>query len=341
MRDPLERAADPSRVLCDPPPLPPGLAARAGEVTGARIDRDVRVLDGIDARVLPFGHADYPARLAALADAPPVLLVRGDPTALGAPAIAIVGARAATRAARTYTRRLARALAARGLTVVSGLARGIDAEAHRGALEAGGVSVGVLACGIDQTYPPEHRALASEVADSGAVVSEMPLGTSPRRELFPLRNRIISGLCQGVIVSEARARSGSLITVRHALEQGREVFVLPGAIEGPFAVGSNRLLRDGARAILSVDDLLEDLGLSATGSSDPCIQTAGAEAMEPRSRDALVGEILRALADEPLSLDALTERVAADPARLAERLIDLELEGRVGIERDGRFHRRG
>jgi DNA processing protein len=267
--------------------------------------------------------------------------VRGDPSALGAPAIAIVGARAATRAARTHTRRLARALAARGLTIVSGLARGIDAEAHRGALEAGGVSVGVLACGIDQTYPPEHRALASEVADSGAVVSEMPLGTSPRRELFPLRNRIISGLCQGVIVSEARARSGSLITVRHALEQGREVFVLPGAIEGPFAVGSNRLLRDGARAILSVDDVLEDLGLSATGSSDPRPPTEGAEAVEPRSRDALEGEILRALADEPLSLDALTERVDADPARLAERLIDLELDGRVGIERDGRFHRGG
>ncbi len=345
VRDRLERVRDPRRVLNDPPSLPPGLATSAGGVNASRIERDVRALERIDARLLPFGHPDYPARLAALADAPPVLLVRGDPRALGAPAIAIVGARAATRAARTHTRRLARGLAARGLTIVSGLARGIDAEAHRGALEAGGVSVGVLACGIDQTYPPEHRALAEEVAASGAVVSEMPLGTSPRRELFPLRNRIISGLCQGVIVSEARARSGSLITVRHALEQGREVFVLPGALEGPFAVGSNRLLRDGARAILSVADVLEDLGWTEEGSAErperTPISTPATRASEPRSRDALEGEILRALADEPLSLDALTERIDAEPAQLAERLIDLELDGRIGIERDGRFHRSG
>lgn len=250
--------------------------------------------------------------------------------------MAIVGARAATRAARGQARRLARALAGSGLTIVSGLARGIDAEAHRGALEAGGVSVGVLACGLDQTYPPEHRALAAELAATGAVVSEMPLGTSPRRELFPLRNRIISGLCDGVIVVEARRRSGSLITVRHALEQGREVFVLPGTTEGPFAEGSNRLLREGARAITHAADVLEDFGIPAAGlppDGAPSAGGAGSPAPGDHAR-----AIVDALAAGPLSRDALLTAVVPDAARLAESLIDLELAGRILEERDGRFH---
>ena len=140
------------------------------------------------------------------------------------------------------------------MTIVSGLARGIDAEAHRGALEAGGRTLGVLACGLDRIYPPEHRQLVEEMLENGAILSEMPLGVAPRREFFPLRNRIISGLCLATIVVEARRRSGSLITVRHALNQGREVFVVPGSIDGPFAEGTNQLLRDGARPIRSGSD---------------------------------------------------------------------------------------
>ncbi len=338
VRDRLSSGEGPSSILRTPPALLPGLA-RARAVAPAR---DARTLERIGARVLPFGHADYPARLAALADAPPVLLVRGDATALSTPAVAIVGARAATRSARSQARRFARALAARGLSIVSGLARGIDAEAHRGALEAGGRSIGVLACGLDRTYPPEHRALADALAVDGAVVSEVPLGTAPRRELFPLRNRIISGLCRGVIVVEARRRSGSLITVRHALEQGRDVFVLPGATEGPFAEGSNRLLREGAIAITDPEDVLEDLGIDAAeeGAAGPASREAQGARAAPEP-DGLAGRILAVLGEGPRSREAIFTEFETESGALAECLLDLELRGRIRDERDGRLHRVG
>ena len=331
IRDRLEAGEGPASILGQPPPLPPGLT-RAPSVAPAR---DARTLDRIAGRVLPFGHPDYPARLAAIADAPPVLLVRGDPRVLSTPAVAIVGARAATRSARSQARRFARALAARGITIVSGLARGIDAEAHRGALEAGGRSIGILACGLDQTYPPEHRALADELAENGAVVSEVPLGTSPRRELFPLRNRIISGLCRGVIVAEARRRSGSLITVRHALDQGRDVFVLPGPTEGPFAEGSNRLLREGAVAITEPEDVFEDLGLAGAATD------GGGEVTAVPRLDPLAQSVMRALAEGPLAREGLVAVLTVDPAQLAECLLDLELSGWIREERDGRLYRIG
>lgn len=325
-------------VLRSPPELPPGLLTAPPVEPG----RDACHLERIGGRVLPLGHADYPPQLAALTDAPPVLLVRGDARALSAGAVAIVGARAATGSARSQARRFARALAARGLTIVSGLARGIDAEAHRGALEAGGRSVGVLACGLDRIYPPEHRALADDLAAAGAVVSEVPLGTSPRRELFPLRNRIISGLCRGVIVVEARRRSGSLITVRHALEQGRDVFVLPGTTEGPFAEGSNRLLREGAIAITDPEDVLEDLGI---GTSSACRRPGtGRDSVASPVRsvpEGLAARILASLATGPRSRETLLVELAVGSAELAESLLDLELADRVREERDGRFYRVG
>jgi DNA processing protein len=207
----------------------------------------------------------------------------------------------------------------------------VDAEAHRGALEVGGVTVAVLAGGVDRIYPPEHRDLAREICQSGAVLSEMPLGTPPRRELFPLRNRIISGLCRGVVVVEARSRSGSLITVRHALAQGREVFVLPGASEGPFAEGSNRLLRDGARAIRGAADVLEDLGMDSS-------QGAPGRGGGP-SRGGLEDLILSLLGDAPRDRERLLVEVKADPGRLAAALLGLELAGHVVEERDGRLYR--
>ena len=283
-------------------------------------------------------HADYPERLATLSDAPPVLLVLGCVAALDAPAVAIVGARAATRAARSQARRLGRELAAQGITIVSGLARGIDAEAHRGAIEAGGRTVAVLACGLDLTYPPEHRELACEIAIEGAVVSEVPLGTSPRRELFPLRNRIISGLSLGIIVVEARRRSGSLITVRHALNQGREVWVVPGASDGPFAEGSNQLLREGARAIRNAADVVEDLGAAVRDlrRGEAIVTSPSGSANSPRS--SIEQKILAVLSTGAATRDDLLARVELDPGSLAKALLELELEGRIIEERDGRFH---
>jgi DNA processing protein len=224
-----------------------------------------------------------------------------------------------------------------GFSIVSGLARGIDAEAHRGALEVHGRSVGVLACGPDRVYPPEHRKLAEEMIETGAVISEMPLGMPPRRNHFPLRNRIISGLCRAVIVVEARRRSGSLITVRHALDQGRDVFVVPGSIEGPFAEGTNQLLRDGARPIRCARDVIEDLEMDTRldlEPPDPVQRSTGPAA----GSDSLEACVLAVLADGPATRDELLLRAELDASGLATALLELELAGRIVEERDGRFH---
>jgi len=294
-------------------------------------------LERLGIRVVPLTDPAYPRPLAALADAPLVLLVRGQVAVLSAPGIAIVGARAATHAARMTAQRLARELAAAGFTIVSGLARGIDAAAHRGALEVDGRSIGVLACGPDQVYPPEHRKLAEEMIEAGVVMTEMPLGVAPRRSHFPLRNRIISGLCCAVIVVEARRRSGSLITVRHALEQGREVFVVPGSIEGPFAEGTNQLLRDGARAVRCARDVIEDLGIDGRTDLDPVV-SAWPSAGRGTNPDSLEARVLELLAEGPATRDELLLRVELDASGLASALLELELTGRIIEERDGRIH---
>lgn len=297
--------------------------------------------EALGIRVLLVGRPDYPPRLDLLADAPPILLVRGDPGLLEKPAIALVGARAATELGARTARRLGRTLAESGFVIVSGLARGIDGEAHRGALEAGGRTLAVLACGPDRIYPPEHRRIAEEILEHGALVSEMPIGTPPRAAHFPLRNRLISGLSLAVIVVEARRRSGSLITVRHALNQGREVFVVPGSVEGPFAEGSNQLLREGARAVRDARDVIEDLGAivgtlpssvesQPTGSSQPSEPTGGAS----------VSRVLDALEPGPLDRDELQRRSGLEAGTLARVLLELELAERIVEERDGRIHRR-
>lgn len=334
--------------------LAPGAALAGGAC--ARAERDAARLARLGGDVVARLDPDYPAALAALADAPSVLLVRGVRSALAGPALSIVGARAATRAARRRARELGRDLAAKGFTIVSGLARGIDAEAHRGALEAGGVTVAVLAGGLDRLYPPEHRALADEIADRGAILSEMPLGTPPRRELFPQRNRLISGLSLGVLVVEARERSGSLITVRHALAQGREVFVVPGSVDGPFARGNHRLLRDGARPIATADEVVEDL-VAFDGALARALERA-VEAARPAplpraeagpdgipagrqtgAAGALERSVLEALRDGPLDLEALAVATGIAAGPLAAVVLDLTMAARIVEERDGRLAR--
>lgn len=312
-----------------------------GDLAGAQ-PREIEIvarLERISATLLPLTHSAYPEALAALDDAPLVLGVRGSPAVLSSASIGIVGARAATREARAHARRLGRELASAGLTIISGLARGIDAEAHRGALEAGGKTVGVLACGIDQVYPPEHRALAQEISQTGAVISELPPGAPPRRNHFPLRNRIISGLSLGIIVVEARQRSGSLITVRHALAQGREVFVVPGAVSGPFAEGTNQLLREGARPVRNAEDVLEDLGRKVEPKRGVARNSAGqAGAGVPEDPFAL--RVLAALESGPLSREALLVESGVGAADLGRILFELQLVGCIEEERDGRIYSR-
>lgn len=210
--------------------------------------------------ILPRAGSGYPRSLLEICDAPPVLYVRGQLLPSDSLAVAIVGSRNCTHYGRTQAARLAGGLARAGIVVVSGLARGIDAAAHRGCLEAGGRTIAVCAPGLFKMYPPEHQDLAQEIADNGAVVTESPLERGPQRGLFPQRNRIIAGLSLGVIIIEAGRKSGALHTARHAMEQGREVFAVPGRIDTPNSDGCHDLIRDGVALIRDVNDVLEALG---------------------------------------------------------------------------------
>jgi DNA processing protein len=213
--------------------------------------------------------------------------------------------------------------------VVSGLARGIDAAAHEGALEAGGATIAFQACGPERVYPAQHRALAGRIGAQGAVVTELPVGTPPRAAYFPLRNRLISALAEAVVVVEARERSGSLVTARCAADQGVEVWAVPGPLDAPTSVGPNRLIQQGAGLLLEAGDVLQALGIEAR---EPC-----APAQDGRPQGPLARAILRALRHRPQPRDELAAALASPPAALAAALLELELAGRVREDRDGRL----
>jgi len=281
-------------------------------------------------RAIGIDADSYPARLREIADPPPVLWVSGQPAALADPIVSIVGSRAGSPYALSVAERLAADLAVHGITVASGLARGVDSAAHRGALAAGGITVGVLGCGADIIYPPEHATLASEIAIRGAVMSEFVPGTVPKPAFFPRRNRIISGLARAVIVIEAGEKSGSLITARCALEQGRDVLAVPGNVLSGRNRGGHALLRDGARLVEAVEDVLEELGLSSA---------AGSRA----SKEAPVGPtdpvLTTMLPGESADLEQISGRSGLSVAELLPRLLQLELAGGVRREPGGRFVR--
>jgi DNA processing protein len=301
------------------------------DALGGPEDPALSALARLGLRGLPLPSPRYPARLRRLVDPAPLLWVQGDLTALAGPCVAIVGPRAPTAYGRTVARALARALASAGVVVVSGLARGVDAEAHEGALEAGGRTVAFQACGPDLVYPADHRGLAARIAASGALVSELPPGTPPLAPHFPLRNRLISGLSLAVVAVEARERSGTLVTVRHAAEQGVEVLAVPGPIDAPTSRGTNRLLRDGARPLLDVRDVLAAIGVEVELAPP---RDAGAPAP---GLSALAAAVLAALAEAPSDRDGLCRRLARGPAELAAALLELELGERIAEDRDGRL----
>jgi len=284
---------------------------------------------------IPRGGAGYPALLAQLHDPPPRLWLRGDAVdALARPAVAVVGARSCSAYGSQVARSLARDLAGAGLVVVSGLARGIDAEAHRGALEAGGATVAVLGCGIDRDYPARHAELARRIVEAGGlVVSEYEAGVEPAPWRFPARNRIIAGLALATVVVEARERSGALITADFALELGREVFAVPGEITSDLAAGTNRLIRQGAAPLLEVEDVLDALGIEAEpGGASASVADVG----EPARR------VLAELADGPRGPDDLVRTTGLDAATVAAALVELELAG-AAFEAEGTYRpaRRG
>ena len=305
----------------------------------AELDAAVGALRRAAAVAVPFGSPRYPERLARLSDAAPLLLVRGDVSALSAPCVAVVGSRAATVYGRAMAARFAERLAAEGLVVVSGLATGIDAVAHGAALDAGGRTLAVLACGPERVYPSRHRRLSDRIVRSGTIVSEFPPGTPPLRPYFPLRNRLISGLSLAVLVVEARERSGSLITASHAAEQGVDVYAVPGPLTSPTSAGTNRLLRDGAYVALDAEALLEALRLGGAIPPRPVDAPLDAAPRERAAEPADHGgeQVVTALLDEPLTRDELGRRLSRSPQQLALELLELELGGRVAEDRDGRL----
>ena len=293
----------------------------------ADIDREEARLTQAGGRFVVVGDADYPAALAAVPGAPPVLSTIGDLRLLARPTLALVGARDASLAGRRFAAELAATLGAAGFVIASGLARGIDAAAHEAALGTG--TVAVLAGGIDQVYPPQNATLHQAVAARGLLLSESPLGTPPVARAFPRRNRIVSGLSAGVIVIEAAARSGSLITAQRAAEQGREVFVVPGSPMDPRYAGSNSLIRDGAILARDANDILSVLGR-------PSVATQPLERKGQNRPEGDTAKVLEALGATPTAVDELVRRCQVSAAAVAEVLLALELEGRLERHRGNR-----
>jgi DNA processing protein len=311
-----------------------------GERDREGIARDLAWLQGPHRSLLTADDPRYPPQLAAVRGMPPALFVEGDPAALALPQVAIVGSRAPTAAGRETAFELAARLAAAGFAITSGLAAGIDGQAHRGALAARGVTIAVCGTGLDRVYPDAHRQLAAHIATAGALVSEFPTGTPPRSQNFPRRNRLMSGLARGVLVIEAAARSGSLITARLAGEQGREVMAVPGSIHNPLARGCHRLIKDGAALVESSDDVLAALGVSlATGAAKSARKTGDGANNPGGALDSDAEMLLNALGFEPAGLDRLVQRTGLAAHSVISKLQLLELEGRVETMAGGRYSR--
>jgi DNA processing protein len=329
----LERFETPEAVLSAPPAALSSVRGVTPAVQEAIVQGAWREFAEVEcfrlttsgARLVTFTSADYPKSLFEIPDPPPFLYVQGE-LRCHETSIAIVGSRRATAYGLQTTARLAEALAAHGVAVISGMARGVDTSAHKGALAAGGRTVGVLGCGIDMVYPPENRKLFMEMAGKGCLVSEFPLGTLPLAENFPRRNRIISGLSRGVLVVEAAEKSGSLITAQYALEHGRDVFAVPGNISFATSRGSNRLIKQGAKLVDCVEDILEELpGFGSIAGA------AGQAAPAPRSfsltpKEAAIYELL---AGSPLHIDDIIAQTELTAAEVSSMLLHLELKGAV------------
>lgn len=285
------------------------------------LERLLRQLAHSGAQALTWQDEAYPARLRAVYDPPPVLFVRGTLTTTDEWSVAMVGTRKPTAYGREVARQLAGEVARRGITVVSGLARGIDAEVHRAALDAGGRTIAVLGSGVDVIYPYDHRRLAGDIVQAGALVADYPLGTQPEASNFPPRNRIISGLSLGVVVVEAGQTSGALITAQFAAEQGRDVLAVPGSILSRSSDGPNRLLREGARIVLSADDILQELNLTQVQHQ------AEARALLPA--DETEALLIQQLSAEPRHIDEMGRATALPIALVSSTLTILELKGWV------------
>ena len=316
----------------------PELAQRGGRTRPIKIcpaaaaTREIEALGKIGARLIAWGEEDYPEMLAVLEDAPPTLSVRGNGHLLGRRTVAIVGARNASANGRRMAETLAADIGCHGLVVASGMARGIDAMAHAGALESG--TVAVMAGGVDVVYPAQNAALYEEIVERGAVISEQPVGLTPKARHFPYRNRLISGLSLGVVVIEATFRSGSLITARFAGDQGREVMAVPGSPLDPRAKGSNQLIRDGAALVQNADDVIEAI----SGAFRPAVGEGRESAFAPTPTpvqpsdselSAARADITEKLGADPVTVDEIIRQCQLSPAVVSIVLLEMELAGRL------------
>lgn len=326
------------------------LARRLKAPDEAAMERDSHWAQGSDERrLIPLTDPKYPTSLRQLPDAPIVLYAQGDIDLLHTPQLAVVGSRTPTPSGKEMCEQLSEDLAAQGLCITSGLALGIDTAAHQGALRAQGLTVAVTGTGLDRVYPAKNRELAHRIAHAGLLVSEFPIGTSPRPENFPKRNRIISGLSLATLVVEAALKSGSLITASRALEQGRDVFAMPGSIHNPLAKGCHQLIRQGAKLVECSEHVLEELAPKLSGFR----QALNAPATDAQARNAQAAadvtpnddlepaylELLSHMDDTPQSIDTYVGRSGLSAEEIASMLLILELEGHVASEGGGRYRK--
>jgi len=301
---------------------PPVVERALAPVAADALEQTTRWLDHPDHHVVAWDDDDYPKALLELGDAPPALFHIGRRELLMRPAFAIVGSRHATAQGRETAREFAHALARAGFTIVSGLALGIDAAAHEGALGTDASTLAVVGTGPDRVYPARNRGLANRIAQAGALVSEYVPGTPARKEHFPQRNRLISGLARGVLVVEATLSSGSLITARLAGDQGRDVFAIPGSIHSPFTKGCHKLIREGAKLVETANDILDELALQRGDARAAAAASAHAAQVDPHP-------VLAAMGYDPVSVDALVARMQAAPESITAELVTLELAGEI------------
>lgn len=325
--------------------LAPETAAALVNPPRPLVEADMRWCREQQIGLMPFTAADFPPQLAALPDAPALLLLRGRRELLAAPQIAVVGSRLPTAAGRRIAHDLSSQLAAAGLVITSGLARGIDRAAHEGALAAAGGTIAICGTGLDICYPPENQALRDRIARDGLLVSEFPRGAPAARHHFPRRNRIISGLARGTLVIEAAAGSGSLITARRALEQGREVFAVPGSPLNPLAAGCLELLAQGAHLVRTAHDVITQIQIPIEKNpgnnllSDQSLTSVQSGQSTTRRLDKDYEMLLDALGFEPASIDDLVDRTGLKPGSVASMMLILELEGRVEPRPGALFNR--
>lgn len=336
--DPRDALVASEEELCEVEGLSPRMAKAIRECDYMPLlEQELQLLERYGAQVITLEDEEYPENLRQIFDPPALLYIKGELWEVDKFAVALVGSRKCSRYGKSVAHDLAGQLVGKGITVISGMARGIDSAAHRGALEAGGRTIAVLGCGLSVVYPPENKDLMEKIAGSGALVSEFSMATTPVPYNFPIRNRIISGLSLGVVVVEAALRSGASITIGCALEQGREAFAVPGSINSPVSRGTHRLIKQGARLVENVDDIWEELRVQLTGLAgattvqDVSVQECNIE-LSPEEQ-----EILSLLSYDPVYVDEVTMNSDFTPQQVLGILMNLELKNKV-IQSPGQMY---